>query len=117
MVADRSRTPTVTPIEHRPNPPGIQPQRRVEHYKGLKRFFETDSLAGVQVGQAKRLRALLAAHDTAISVRDMDVPGLRPHRLKHKGEEQCSVRVSGNWRLTFEFRDGQAHVVEDEDYH
>ncbi|MDT8449172.1 MAG: type II toxin-antitoxin system RelE/ParE family toxin [Wenzhouxiangellaceae bacterium] len=86
-------------------------------HKGLKKFFETGSLAGVQADHAKRLRMLLAALDTAISVQDMDVPGFRLHRLKGKAEERWSVRVSGNWRLTFEFRDGQAHVVDYEDYH
>jgi len=25
--------------------------------------------------------------------------------------------VSGNWRMTFEFRDGNAYVVDYEDYH
>jgi len=25
--------------------------------------------------------------------------------------------VNGNWRLTFEFRDGQAFVLDYEDYH
>jgi len=47
----------------------------------------------------------------------MDVPGFRLHRLEGKAEQRWSVRVSGNWRLTFEFRDGQAHVVDYEDYH
>jgi len=86
-------------------------------HKGLKRFYETGSLAGVQADHAKRLRMLLAALDTAISVQDMDVPGFRLHRLKGKADERWSIRVSGNWRLTFEFRDGQAHVVDYEDYH
>jgi len=86
-------------------------------HKGLKKFFETGSLAGVQADHVKRLRMLLAALDTAISVQDMDVPGFRLHRLKGKAEQRWSVRVSGNWRLTFEFRDGQAHVVDYEDYH
>lgn len=86
-------------------------------HKGLKKFYETGSLAGVQADHAKRLRMLLAALDTAAEVQDMDVPGFRLHRLKGKAEERWSVRVSGNWRLTFEFRDGQAHVVDYEDYH
>ncbi|WP_376690233.1 type II toxin-antitoxin system RelE/ParE family toxin [Wenzhouxiangella sp. EGI_FJ10409] len=37
--------------------------------------------------------------------------------LQGKDTGRWSVRVSGNWRLTFEFRDGQAHVVDYEDYH
>ena len=31
--------------------------------------------------------------------------------------ERWSVHVNRNWRLTFEFRDGQAHVIDYEDYH
>jgi len=25
--------------------------------------------------------------------------------------------VNGNWRLTFEFEDGNTHILDDEDYH
>jgi len=60
---------------------------------------------------------LLAALDTAVSIQDMDVPGFRLPRLKGKDAVRWSVRVSGNWRLTFEFREGQAHVIDYEDYH
>lgn len=80
-------------------------------HKGLANFYETGSVAGIQPNHAKRLRMLLAALDTAITIQDMDIPGFRLHRLKGKESEHWSVRVSGNWRLTFEFRDGQAHVV------
>lgn len=41
----------------------------------------------------------------------------RLHRLKGKNAERWSVRISGNWRLTFEFREGQAHVIDYEDCH
>ena len=86
-------------------------------HKGLAKFYESGSVAGIQPNHAKRLRMLLAALDTAVSIQDMDVPGFRLHRLKGKDVERWSVRVSGNWRLTFEFRDGQAHVIDYEDYH
>ena len=86
-------------------------------HEGLAKFYETDSVAGVQPSHAKRLRMLLAALDTAASIQDMDVPGFRLHRLKGKDADRWSVRVSGNWRLTFEFREGQAHVIDYEDYH
>ena len=86
-------------------------------HKGLANFYETGSVAGIQSSHAKRLRMLLAALDTAVSVEDMDVPGFRLHRLKGKEARRWSVRVSGNWRLTFEFREGQAHVIDYEDYH
>ncbi|MEM8943424.1 MAG: Killer protein, partial [Pseudomonadota bacterium] len=28
-----------------------------------------------------------------------------------------AVKVTGNWRVTFEFEDGNAYVVDLEDYH
>jgi len=86
-------------------------------HKDLAKFYETGSAAGIQPNHVQRLRMLLAALDTAITIEDMDVPGFRLHRLKGRDAERWSVRVSGNWRLTFEFRDGQAHVLDYEDYH
>ena len=53
---------------------------------------------------------LLAALDTAQSIDDMNVPGFRLHRLKGAERGRWSVWVNGNWRLTFEFEDGQANV-------
>ena len=86
-------------------------------HKGLRRFYETGSVAGIQPKHAKRLRMLLAALDSAQTVADMDVPGFRLHPLKGEGKGRWSVWVNGNWRMTFEFRDGQAYVLDYEDYH
>ncbi|MCZ2076574.1 MAG: type II toxin-antitoxin system RelE/ParE family toxin [Bryobacterales bacterium] len=86
-------------------------------HKGLRRFFETGSASGVQAIHAKRLRMQLAALDTAQSIEDMDVPGFRLHPLKGEMRGRWAVSVSGNWRLTFEFQDGNAYVLDYEDYH
>jgi proteic killer suppression protein len=47
----------------------------------------------------------------------MDIAGFRLHRLKGADRGRWSIWVNGNWRLTFEFRDGQAYVLDYEDYH
>jgi proteic killer suppression protein len=47
----------------------------------------------------------------------MDIPGFRLHPLKGKDKGRCSIWVNGNWRVTFEFRDGNANVLDYEDYH
>ena len=86
-------------------------------HKGLRRFFESGSTAGIQAAHAKRLRMILAALDTANAIADMDVPGLRLHPLKGAGRGRWSVWVNGNWRVTFEFRDGHAYILDYEDYH
>jgi len=86
-------------------------------HKGLKRFFESGTVAGIQPHHAKRLRMLLAALDTAQSIADMDIPGFRLHPLKGESRGRWSVWVNGNWRVTFEFKDGHAYVLDYEDYH
>jgi toxin HigB-1 len=86
-------------------------------HKGLKRFFESGNVGGIQPHHAKRLRMLLAALDTARAIDDMDVPGFRLHPLKGIDLGRWSVWVNGNWRLTFVFREGQAYVLDYEDYH
>jgi len=85
--------------------------------KGLKRFFESASVAGVQPHHAMRLRMLLVALDTSRSIEDMDIPGFRLHPLKGTERGRWSVWVNGNWRVTFEYRDGDAHILDYEDYH
>ena len=58
---------------------------------------------------------LLAALDTAKSIEDMDIPGFRLHPLKGEERGRCSVWVNGNWRMTFEFKDGHGYVLDYED--
>lgn len=60
---------------------------------------------------------ILAALDTSLEIGDMDIPGFKLHPLKGRLKGRWSVSVSGNWRITFEFREGNAHVLDYEDYH
>jgi len=59
----------------------------------------------------------LAALDTAQTVEDMDIPGFRLHPLKGKERRRWSVWVNGNWRITFEFENRNALILDYEDYH
>ncbi|WP_348692640.1 type II toxin-antitoxin system RelE/ParE family toxin [Duganella fentianensis] len=86
-------------------------------HKGLKRLFETGNISGVQAMHAKRLRMQLAALDTAQRIDDMDIPGFRLHALKGEMHGRWSITVNGNWRMTFEFIEGNAYVLDYEDYH
>jgi proteic killer suppression protein len=86
-------------------------------HKSLRRFYESGSVGGIQPKHANRLRMLLAALDSSQNINDMNVPGFRLHPLKGSDKGRWSVWVNGNWRSTFEFRDGQAYVLDYEDYH
>lgn len=86
-------------------------------HKGLRRLFETGNPSGVQAGHTKRLRMQLAALDTAKVIEDMDIPGFRLHALKGEMRGRWAITVNGNWRVTFEFVEGNAYVLDYEDYH
>jgi proteic killer suppression protein len=86
-------------------------------HKGLRKLFETGSAAGVVASHAKRIRLQLTALVTALVIDDMDIRGFGLHPLKGPMKGRWSISVNGNWRLTFEFRDGNVYVLDYEDYH
>jgi toxin HigB-1 len=85
-------------------------------HKGLKKFAETGSRAGIQPKHAERLRRLLTALDAATRPDDMNAPGNNLHPLKGKLEGHWSVTVSGNW-VTFLFEGEDVILVDYQDYH
>jgi len=86
-------------------------------HKGLQKFYESGSAVGIQSKHKQRLRMILVSLDSSHEIDDMDVPGFKLHPLKGKLKGVWSVSVSGNWRITFEFENGNAHQVNYEDYH
>lgn len=86
-------------------------------HKGLQAFFEKESKAGIQPAHAPRLKRQLARLNAAAGPNDMNVPGWRLHSLKGPLAGHYSVTVNGNWRLTFRFEDGDAVLVDYQDYH
>jgi len=86
-------------------------------HKGLKLFFEKGVCSGIQAKHQSKLRLQLAALHTAKCIDDMDLPGYKLHQLKGKRKNCWSISVSGNWRITFIFEDGDAYIVNYEDYH
>lgn len=86
-------------------------------HKGLERFFLTGSKAGIQPQHAHRIRLILAQLQQAQSIEDMRIPTLRLHELKGDRAGIWSVTVQANWRITFRCAEGDAEVVDYEDYH
>jgi len=85
--------------------------------RGLEKFFLAGNASGIQAIHAKKLRLILAQLDKAKTIDDMDVPTLNLHELKGSRKGIWSVTVQANWRVTFRFVDGDAEVVNYEDYH
>jgi len=86
-------------------------------HKGLEKFYTSSSTKGIQAKYAKKLRMQLAALDTAHHIGDLDIPGYRLHQLKGGLKGLWSITVNANWRITFEFTDGNVYIVNYEDYH
>jgi proteic killer suppression protein len=86
-------------------------------HKGLEAFFYEGTTKGIQPNHADKLRYRLDRLNNAMSIKDMDFTGYDLHQLKGRRKGIWSVKVSGNWRLTFRFEDGNAYVVGYQDYH
>ncbi len=86
-------------------------------HKGLERFFNTGKKSGIQTNHVNRIRLILGRLNASTSPTDMDLPGLHLHQLSGDRKETWSVRVGGNWRVTFKFDGVHAELVDYEDYH
>ena len=91
----------------------------IQNFKhtGLKKLFEKGNTSGVTANHLKRLKLILALLETAETSEDMDLPGLDIHELKGNRKGIISLKVSGNWRVTFKLENGDAFDVNYEDYH
>jgi proteic killer suppression protein len=83
--------------------------------KSLRHFFETGTAGKLSVQNVARVRRILRALMAATKPEDMNLPGFYFHGLE--GEARWSVRVTGNWRLTFGWDGADAIDVDMEDYH
>ena len=86
-------------------------------HKGMRLFFQTGSKAGIDARQADKLAERLFVLDSAKQIEGIDLPGYYLHSLTGDKVGLWSVRVTANWRITFEFIDGDVYIVNYEDYH
>ena len=86
-------------------------------HKGLRKYFETSDVSGILPTHRKKIRMRLVALDTASVIEDIDLPGFRLHSLKGCKLGLWAIDVSKNWRITFEFREGDCYIINYEDYH
>ncbi len=85
-------------------------------HKGLKELFETGNSRKVRPDQRKRALRRLDVLDKAANLKELDVPGFGLHEL-HGKPIRWAIAVNGPWRITFEWRDGDAFEVDLEQYH
>jgi proteic killer suppression protein len=86
-------------------------------HKGIEDFFYDGTKKGIQAKHAIRIGDILDRLDAATAIGDMGFPGSGLHPLEPRKKGRWAVKVSGNWRITFRFEEGDAFEVDYEDYH
>jgi proteic killer suppression protein len=81
----------------------------------LRAYFETANPSGLSVQNAARVGRMLRAIDTATRPEQLNLPGY--HFRSLHSARRWSIRVTGNWRLTFGWDGIDAIDVDLEDYH
>ncbi len=79
---------------------------------GLENYFYTGTKKGTQAKHAQKLADILDRLEASGNVRDMKYPGSDLHKLKGNMKGKWAVKVSGNWRIVFDFKDGDAYNVD-----
>ena len=86
-------------------------------HKGLERFYKTGSKSGIQAAHAAKLARILSRLNSAAVPSDMNIAGWNLHPLSGDLKNHWSVKVNGNWRVTFKLEKGHAEIVDYQDYH
>jgi proteic killer suppression protein len=92
----------------------------------IKTFADRDTKELYETGKSKRFpteiwkraKRRLEYLDLAARLDDLKVPpSNRLHKLSRDRDGQYSVSVNDQWRICFEFKDGDVYDVELTDYH
>ncbi|MDH5649223.1 MAG: type II toxin-antitoxin system RelE/ParE family toxin [Gammaproteobacteria bacterium] len=88
--------------------------------KGLKRFFSDPKYSdkrGISTAIAPRLIVILDALNIIEKPEEMNIAGLYFHALRGERKGEFTVRVTGNWRVTWAMEGKDVIEVNLEDYH
>lgn len=85
--------------------------------KALKSLWEKGTTKGIDPKSLDKIKRILSALNVAMAPEDMNLPGFKFHELKGDRKGQYAVTVRANFRIVFEWHDGKAVRVNEEDYH
>lgn len=86
-------------------------------HSGLRRLWEQGDASRLNPDLVNRIASALDDLAAARRPGQMNLPRYRMHQLTGNRRGVWSVRVSGNWRITFRFVDNEAVDIDLEDYH
>jgi proteic killer suppression protein len=85
---------------------------------GAERLWKEEHTRHIPASLRKAALKKLQMLNAAGALGDLAVPpGNRLERLRGDREGQCSIRINDQYRVCFEWREGNAYNVEITDYH
>jgi proteic killer suppression protein len=81
-------------------------------HKGLKEPFETGKSRRIRPDLQRRCVQILDALNRVENLKDLTLPGMQLHPESRFKPPKWRVDVNGPWRITFEFKDGEANKVD-----
>ena len=86
-------------------------------HKGLRLLWTKNDPSKLPPTHVGKIRSLLTYLNKATNISDMNLPGANLHQLKVDLKGFWSISVTASYRLIFEFRNGDAYLVDYLDYH
>jgi proteic killer suppression protein len=85
--------------------------------RALKSLWEKGATKGIDPKSLGKIKRILSALNAATKPEDMNLPSFRFHEIKGDRKGQYAITVRANFRIVFEWDDGKAVRVDEEDYH
>ncbi len=86
--------------------------------KETKKIFSREFSKKLPTGIQENARQKLVILDSSTTINDLKIPpGNRLEELKDNRKGQHSIRINGQWRICFEWKNGDTFNVEIVDYH
>jgi proteic killer suppression protein len=85
-------------------------------HKGLEELYLSGKTRRIGASKTRKCARILQLLEAAARPEDLNIAGFRFHRLQGS-EKRWSVRVTGNYRITFGWLGESALDIDYEDYH
>lgn len=86
-------------------------------HKALRNYWYRGSTKGLNANWLSKLRIMLDVLEAAGHPDEMNFPGSHFHSLKGDLDGFYSVRLTGNYRIIFQFEDDGFTLIDIVDYH
>ncbi|MDF1594348.1 MAG: type II toxin-antitoxin system RelE/ParE family toxin [Desulfobacterales bacterium] len=85
--------------------------------RDTEKLFNDENVRRFQSFERQARKRLMILH-AAPSLKSLTLnPGNRFHALRGNRKEQYAIRINKQWRVCFEWREGNAYEVQITDYH